>query len=162
MIKFDGYSGFDIDLTGRMKFGDLSGAAMASVFSDGRVLGHLVESLLESEVEGFVKAVDAGSKWDVISRLLRRGYEVKTTKESSFDVAPSGMKGKGRSYNHDECVLQIRSVHGLLLCRTDLFPLLRFAVLAVPDELEKITWGRSSAKVSYQTWCELRTRPPLQ
>jgi hypothetical protein len=157
-FEFNGRSPFDVDLTGRLKIGALTTHKLHHALADGRVLGLLVEDLLACEVNGLAKAERAGASHDLFCAKLRKTYECKTSKEGSFSVAPSRMKGVGRKFNAEDCMSQIMGVEGLLLGSTSSFPRIEFAVLRVPEDIDLINMTKSDAKVSAANWARLRLR----
>jgi hypothetical protein len=157
-FTFNGRAAFDVDLTGRLRIGALSIHKLHHALSDGRVLGLLVEDLLACEVHGLAKAEHSGAAHDLFCSGLRSTYECKTSKTGSFSVAPSRMKGIGRTFNAADCLEQIKGVDGLLLGNTANFPLIEFAVLRIPDDLLLIKFTKTGAKVSQKDWLKLRLR----
>jgi hypothetical protein len=139
-------------------YGDISTNILHEVFKDGRITGLLVEHLLDKEFRNLTKAGGSGEAFDLFESTTRKVYECKSSKDAPFDIAPSSMKGSGRRFDRSECETRILAVDGVILCQLDNFPVLEFAVVRIPEDLDLVTIKNSSAKVSRKAWNTLRTR----
>lgn len=155
---FNRNKAFDIDLSGKLRYGDISTNILHEVFKDGRITGLLVEHLLDKEFRNLTKSGASGEAFDLFESTTRKVYECKSSKAAPFDIAPSNMKGAGRKFNRAECEERILAVDGVILCQLDNFPVLEFATARVPEDLDLITITDSSAKVSRNAWNVLRAR----
>lgn len=155
---FNPRKAFDIDLTGRLKYGDIPVNLLYEVFKDGRITGLLVEHLLDCEHRNLTKASNPGEAFDLFDTTSRKVYECKSTQGESFSIAPSYMKGKGRKFNRGECEDRLLSVDGIILCCLTNFPLLEFATVMMPDDLDLVSITGSDAKVNARAWKKLRQR----
>lgn len=155
---FNPQRAFDIDLTGKLVYGDIPTNILHELLKDGRITGLLVEHLLDTSFRNLTKAGGAGEAFDLFESKTRHVYECKSARTAPFNIAPSNMKGKGRKFERLECEARLLDVNGVILCQLDAFPLLEFAVLRVPEDLDLVVISESSATVSKQAWAQLRAR----
>ena len=149
---------FDIDLTGKISYGNIPINTLYELFKDGRITGLLIEHLLGHSFRNITKSGNAGEAFDLFESTTRKVYECKSAKDISFDIAPSHMKGQGRKFNRDECENRILAVDGIILCTLKYFPILQFATLRIPEDISLISITDKGAKVSRKSWDILRAR----
>lgn len=93
-------------------FGVPSNIVLDKVMSDGRVMGLLMEHILADQFSNLSYVGGCGTHDLLMDDELK--IECKVSGGSSFDIAPSNMKGKGRKFDDNEFVNRLNILDGFI------------------------------------------------
>jgi len=82
----------------KIVFGNLSNHKIIEIFSDGRVLSHLLEAILDEEFLN-LKHIKKCKTYDFIDNYTQQKYDEKTFTKNGCKFMPSNMVGAKRSYD---------------------------------------------------------------
>ena len=104
---------YEIDLRGKLRYGEVSEQRLAERFTDGRLSGLLNEELLAAHFRGLSRNEAIGGPNDLFG-VNGEKYEVKTvTRKVSF--RPSNQHGQGRVKDDAAALERMQSLHGYIL-----------------------------------------------
>lgn len=125
-----------LDLTDRVMFGNIEQDKINETFSDGRLLGILMDSLLISEFGNVSYRKDEFGK-TLLSFETEDGFnyfiESRVLTSTGAKVVPSNMIGAGRKFNEDEWNEWVLDFHGFVITDIREFPKMTIKVVSVDD-----------------------------
>lgn len=124
-----------LDLKGQILFGSIPLNILSKVYQDGRVLGLIVEHLIDFEFSNIHRVSKESHPYDFISDNGEK-LECKTA-INKLDPYPSYMKGKGRVYDQQKHLEYLNSIDGFILVTSLELPNLKIIWL---DKNNQIFW----------------------
>lgn len=121
---------YKINLEGTIRFGNLKGAVINNIFSDGRIAGLISEFFVCDIFEGLARAESEKAPYDVYHTKWMNGYECRTVTKGGVKFCPSYMIGKGRSYDEKEHHEKVRNVHGYIFFDITKMPVVKITIVS--------------------------------
>ncbi len=138
-----------IDLTGKCKLGDIPEYALYQKLRDGRIMGLLVEDIIENHFANMTKVRNANAAFDLFlhyedAYLL---VQCKSSKTNRFCICPSHMKGKGRRFDLDIFLEYLTKFDVFVFAYIAEFPLITVTFMPVRWVADNMIVTRSDAYI---------------
>lgn len=127
-----------LDLNGKILFGSIPLSILSKIYQDGRILGLIVEHLIDFEFSNIHRVSKESHPYDFISDNGEK-LECKTA-INKLDPYPSYMKGKGRVYDQQKHLDYLKSIDGFILVTSLDLPYLKIIWL---DKNNEVFWKDS-------------------
>ena len=138
-----------INLTGKCKLGDIPEFTLYQKLRDGRIMGLLVEDIIENHFANISKVKNPNAAFDL---FLHYGEEwllvqCKSSKTNKFCICPSHMKGKGRRFEYNKFLEYLNKFDVFVFAYIAEFPLVTVTFQPVTWVENRMTITRSDAYI---------------
>lgn len=139
-----------INLVNRVSLGEIPENLLYDRLRDGRIIGLLVEDIIESEFNGITRVKGKGSAFDLIKTdtTPMEKIQCKSYNKGRINIAPSSMIGKGRKFNKALFYDYVAKIDIWILANVSKFPSISLISLRTADLLRLATITDSGATIA--------------